>query len=280
MIQHFVFGTSTQCSRDATGCFSDRGSHCFFFIAGYGSLICPHSRSITVPEQAHKVATPVLVKGVERTWAKRTTRGMTAMGVRFVEDGECVGVLLPVDDSELARFDEREQGYDRVRLDLDMVDAVPFLDDDHYEDDRHSVFLSAKSSNEENKVAIWVYVPQTPLPAAEEAPIVQSYVDTILRGCLHISEEFAKEFVATTKGWSKEELLNETDSESDSSVSGDEDEEIHWIDDRHDPIYIRGDREWSMKNVRKLDRLLKEHRPHHFKRRKSLKDLRKNLPRE
>jgi hypothetical protein len=32
-------------------------------------------------------------------------------------------------------------------------------------------------------------------------PIVQSYVGIILSGCLTILEEFAHEFISTTKGW-------------------------------------------------------------------------------
>jgi hypothetical protein len=94
------------------------------FVFGYGSLICPESRAITAPEQSHKIATPVSVKNVERVWSKRTARGMTAMGVRFVEDAACIGVILPVSDKELALFDEREQGYDRKALLLSDVEQV------------------------------------------------------------------------------------------------------------------------------------------------------------
>jgi cation transport regulator ChaC len=84
------------------------------FIFAYGSLICPKSRAITAPSVAAKPATPVLVKNVERTWAKKASMSsMTAMGVQFKDDAECVGVLLPVNDSELGAFDMREQGYDR-----------------------------------------------------------------------------------------------------------------------------------------------------------------------
>lgn len=53
------------------------------FVFGYGSLMCPVSRSITAPSLANKTATPVVVKNVERTWAKRVAGVMTAMGVRY-----------------------------------------------------------------------------------------------------------------------------------------------------------------------------------------------------
>jgi cation transport regulator ChaC len=247
------------------------------FVFGYGSLICPESRAITAPEQSHKIATPVQVNNVERVWSKRTARGMTAMGVRFVQDAACIGVILPVSDKELTLFDEREQGYDRVPLELSNVEQVSFLSEAHYEEDDHDIFLQAKELNATDAVQIWVYVQRVENPASAEHPIVQTYVDTILRGCLSISEEFAQEFIASTKGWHPDELLDDDDDDGDdadmkaSSSSEDKqdsdtdsDYEGIWIDDRHDPVYIRGDPVWSRKNSHELDQLLLEHRPDHF----------------
>ena len=158
------------------------------FVFGYGSLICPKSRAVTSPEQAHKIATPVMVQGVERVWSKRTNRGMTAMGVRFVKDASCVGVILPVTNGELAAFDKREMGYDRVPLQLEDVGGVPFLSEQHYEEDDHDVFLDAKKQNNTQAIQIWVYVQRVIQPPTADHPIVQTYVDTILRGCLSISK--------------------------------------------------------------------------------------------
>jgi cation transport regulator ChaC len=255
------------------------------FVFGYGSLICPESRAITAPEQSHKIATPVQVRNIERIWSKRTTRGMTAMGVRFVPESTssatsasaassasayCIGVILPVSDKELALFDEREQGYDRVPLELSNVEQVSFLSEAHYEEDDHSIFLQAKERNATDAVQIWVYVQREENPASAEHPIVQTYVDIILRGCLSISEEFAQEFIASTKGWHPDELLeddfndDESDEDKQDSDSMDSNYEGIWVDDRHDPVYIRGDPVWSRKNSRELDQLLLEHRPDHF----------------
>lgn len=244
---------------------------------GYGSLIDAVSRAKTVPELAQKVVTPVLVKGLERVWAKRTIRGMTAMGVRFVPNAECVGVLLPVDDKELARFDRREKGYFRAKLNLDDVEPVPFLDDGYYKEEDHSIFLSAKADDKlQDAISIWVYVQKKPLPPTPKHPIVQSYVDTILRGCLHISDDFAKDFIANSKGWSPSELTelrDELEQETDISDDGSDDDEIVWVDDRDDPVYERSDREWSLQQARKLDRLLQKYRPKHFRNRKPLDDI-------
>jgi cation transport regulator ChaC len=258
------------------------------FVFGYGSLICPESRAITAPEQSHKIATPVSVKHVERVWSKRTARGMTAMGVRFVADAACtcIGVILPVSDAELALFDEREQGYDRKALLLSDVEQVSFLSQAHYEEDDHYIFLQAKEQNATDAIQIWVYVQRVENPASPEHPIVQTYVDTILRGCLSISEEFAHEFIASTKGWHPAELLLDDDNDDDDDDDDDDDTKSNallsddkqdsdmdmdssdyegiWVDDRHQPVYIRGDPVWSRKNSRELDQLLLEHRPDHF----------------
>jgi hypothetical protein len=95
------------------------------FVFGYGSSIIAKCRSVATPEQGFKIATPALAKGIEFLWSKHTKQGMTAMGVEFVADGACVGVLLPVNDKELKQFDQLDQGYDRVRLDLaDMESSL------------------------------------------------------------------------------------------------------------------------------------------------------------
>jgi hypothetical protein len=252
------------------------------FVFGYGSLICPHSRAVTAPTLAHKTATPVLVKHVERTWAKVSAAGFTAMGVRFQDNAECVGVLLPVDDQELAQFDEREQGYTRVPLYIGDIEQVPFLDSSHYEDPGHQVFLQAKEHPEEHAAQIWMYMPQNFVPASEQTPIVQSYVDTILRGCLTISEDFAAQFIANTKGWRPSEVVTDDEQsvEDDANMSVDSDtstassvsdDDVYWVDDRLDPIYSRGDQQYMLKHRHKLDSLLKRHRDefqHRTRRRK------------
>jgi hypothetical protein len=239
------------------------------YVFGYGSLICPHSRALTAPSMATKTATPAMVQDMERIWSKRVrTAGMTAMGVRFQTGSTCVGVLLPVTLSELEQFDEREMGYDRVLLELNEVDVVPFLDPTlHYDHPDHAIFLNAKQEQAQQTIRaklvtpmlqIWVYVPQRPIPPSVEYPIAQTYVDTILRGCLTVSEEFAKELIATTKGWHPVELAEYCATEQDycptlvASV---------WVNDRTDPLYCRGDVHHSREYSHHLDRLLESVRP-------------------
>eukprot|EP00970_Alexandrium_tamarense_P014764 scaffold4343_cov195-Alexandrium_tamarense.AAC.22 len=117
------------------------------FIFGYGSLICPQSRVITSPTLHNVVAEPVVIHHIERTWSARVTRkqatsqsgrdhieGWTPMGVRMRYGANCNGVLIHVDEEELMRFDVREAGYERYRIDL--ANIHPHLDTDSLIDKR------------------------------------------------------------------------------------------------------------------------------------------------
>ena len=281
------------------------------YIFGYGSLICPYSRSLTAPEQASQVATPVVVQGVQRMWSKRTNRGMTAMGIRLVppprpsennDDDEsssstttttattarlgsaasssttaqCVGVLLPVQERDLAAFDEREMGYTRKELDLDAVHVVPFLEqEDFYErHEAHEIFLRIKDEKQDtDNVKLWIYEQQQPRPPTPQHPIVQSYLDVILRGCLTISEEFAAEFLETTIGWHPDDLIDYVQDDeyyAGHATTGPDESTSIWLDDRHAPIYPRGDPLYSRRQAQDLDRLLQRYRPRDFARRQLL----------
>ena len=77
------------------------------FIFGYGSLICPQSRSQTAPTLQAAIAEPVIIYHIERTWSARVLkgdslvldasrdhiRGWTPMGIRKRQGASalCVG---------------------------------------------------------------------------------------------------------------------------------------------------------------------------------------------
>lgn len=210
------------------------------YILGYGSLICPTSRAVTASTLAGRKSHPVRVHGLERIWSL-PYGGLTFMGVRLRESAHCVGVLVPVDDQELAQFDLRELGYDRVQIQARDVQEL------HYENDQSPLPPLNKSAT------IWVYVQQDPQPISKDAPICQSYVDVVLRGCLTISEDFLRDFLLTTRGWHHYDF-HDIDKAGCS-------ESVHWIDDRHDPRYVRADAEYSRRNAHHLDRMLELHRP-------------------
>mmetsp|Transcript_27072 Transcript_27072/g.43992 ORF Transcript_27072/g.43992 Transcript_27072/m.43992 type:complete len:333 (-) Transcript_27072:112-1110(-) len=139
------------------------------------------------------------------------------------------------------------------------------------------------STQECDDIAVWVYVQSEDLPAERSFPIPQSYVDIIMRGCLSISNDFARRFLESTHGWWHDGLENETALETDnakkmkdepktvmtsSTKEGQLIEKHHtWINDRHDPMYVRADSEYSLENGDKIDELIKDHHPHALQRR-------------
>ncbi len=167
------------------------------YLFGYGSLINPESRKKTGKSGE---ATPVRVMGVQRGWNQVVSHARaTVLGAREQAGLTCNGVIIPVEESELATFDQREKdgGYRRVSLDKSRIIHLESAD-------REGVF--------------WMYVAellelQTP---SEENPIIQSYADVALTGCFSFGESFAREFVLTTVGW-----------------------DAPWINDRSDPRYPR-----------------------------------------
>ncbi len=147
------------------------------YIFGYGSLMNSASRQLTGQTAA---AIPANVKGLVRYWSKIDDSYTLSPLVVTQGDGEVNGVLLAIDDSALADFDYRERGYHRIEVALDNIDCQTPLDEQD---------------------CVWVYVKDAPEPPCSLAPIMQTYVDTVLSGCLEVSEQFARQFVEQTIGW-------------------------------------------------------------------------------
>ncbi|KAL7544002.1 hypothetical protein ACHAXR_013431 [Thalassiosira sp. AJA248-18] len=320
------------------------------FIFGYGSLICPQSRAITAPSLQDAIAEPVVINSIERTWSARVTkrqahsssgndssepssasndrdhiRGWTPMGVRFRRGARCNGVLINVDEAELKRFDVRESGYVRRRIDLADIhrhidsdklidesmalwptspmeevvgdedsssDELAFREQLALEDVRCSacrlVFENASKkrrkpsnspSQDDHSLAVWVYVQSENYPAERSFPITQSYVDIIMRGCLSVSHDFARRFLETTHGWwhdgndhernKRERVVVADDATKINTGAMEYSIEKHhtWVNDRHAPMYVRADSEYSLENGEEIDQLIKEHHPHALQRR-------------
>ncbi len=220
------------------------------------------------------------------------------MGIQLAKGHECTGVLIEVDDQELANFDQRERGYDRVQIDLNhifphedgSIDINVNVDgsiDHHNRHHHHHVIrrknLMARNSNmddaddsserqhhdeqeeedEEDEAKVWVYLPKGGGSGANhQYPILQSYVDIILRGCLTISKEFAKSFLESTHGW-----------DYDPDLHG----EFLWLDDRHLPYYPRADTVWSEEMKHFIDELMRDVHPEPLEKRMHLDTLRERL---
>ncbi|KAL7473414.1 hypothetical protein ACHAXS_013868 [Conticribra weissflogii] len=308
------------------------------FVFGYGSLICSQSRAVTAPTLKDAVAEPVVIRNIERTWSARVVRepapespptktnahpsrrsdashavqvvnrehveGWTPMGVRFRRGAKCNGVLIHVDDEELARFDIREGGYGRHKI--DCVDIFHHLEYSNQEDEQLSPqpvcaldkvqcnecrILLEKASEKRFKqaigdtidadvvssdISVWVYMQSVDLPPNPSFPITQSYVDIIMRGCLQISHDFAHMFLQTTKGWWQDKQQktdersgaeNEEDAYQSPQVEKNGNSHHIWVDDRHAPMYVRADRQFSFEKGAEIDNLIEKHHPNALKRR-------------
>ena len=179
------------------------------------------------------------IEGIERTWSARVhraaakrdkdthIRGWTPMGVRERKGARCNGVLVYVDECELKRFDVREGGYRRKRIQLSNIyphfeasesvteegggataEGVVEMEIDSPNDLDHVKCLKCRqlfeaacrirqrASSVDTKVndelAVWCYFQEQSVPADRAFPITQSYLDIILRGCLSISKNFAR----------------------------------------------------------------------------------------
>jgi tetratricopeptide (TPR) repeat protein len=158
--------------------------------------------------------------GYARQWNFRSSTGFTALGVSPCNDGsssypasEINGVLFQIPTSMTPGFDRREVGYKKVSIPFEHVQF-------QYDIAVSSSSNTATPKNPQTKFdlttkdRLWLYVP---LPthttdADENHPLLQSYVDTVLQGCLEWGGEvMAEQFLVTTGGWSTY-FLNDTPS--------------------------------------------------------------------
>jgi len=180
--------------------------------------------------------------GYRRGWNFRSATGFTALGIvreagyrRQGDNGDVShnnhndgggdsgnatdinGVLFRISSSQLPDFDRREVGYDRVEIPKDRIVLHP---SEEKEDECQTRDEALSTSVEETEFEIrpnekiWVYVPQRSyLKTADvDHPILQSYVDTVLQGCLEWGgEDMCRELVRTTSDWSPY-FLNDTPS--------------------------------------------------------------------
>jgi cation transport regulator ChaC len=161
------------------------------YIFGYGSLVQRQSRMGTAA--GAEFAYPVIVRGVSRGWFDQTggpSWNPTYLGAVLEKDSVCNGVIFPVASAEFAAYGEREVGYQLTKIDpsqitmLDGSQTVPEAD-------------------------IWFYGNTEKRFPSSEHPIVQSYVDVCLDGCLEIEgmyplarqANFAEQFVKITSNW-------------------------------------------------------------------------------
>ncbi|MEH6444445.1 MAG: gamma-glutamylcyclotransferase family protein [Oceanospirillaceae bacterium] len=162
------------------------------YIFGYGSLINSISRTVTGETG---VAVAVKISGFVRYWSRISEDfGMSSVVVVPEQGQACNGVLVEVPESELPSFDLRERGYQRV-----LVDA--------YQVEFYSQAMDLKSQAN-TQVKVWLYQSQEVVSPCENHPVVFSYLDVIIAGCLEYSPQFCDDFMQLTQGW-KHAMLND-----------------------------------------------------------------------
>lgn len=197
------------------------------FVLGYGSLMEHASRKRTSPRAGP--AHPVELAGFRRGWFERGDSvgfSTTYLGVRPDAGSRMNAVVYAVEVEELAATDSRESSYCRTSIPLADIAT---------RDDAFALPRDAQA---------WIYVtdPRRIAPPDARYPIVESYVDVFLSGCLEQQErfhlkDFARECIATTSGWSE-----------------------HWVNDR---IYPR--RPFvHQPRAREIDLLLSQSLPSYF----------------
>lgn len=196
------------------------------YIIGYGSLMQDESRKRTAPKAGP--AYPVVVKGYRRGWfAKGSSVGFdtTYLGVVEGGDSQLNAVIYQVDEAELTATDKRESFYCRQAIPAPRVAS-----------------LTAETASPKGQIWIYVNKPEGIATPNSRYPIVQSYVDIFVSGCLEQEqrfalEGFARQCLATTTDWSR-----------------------HWVNDR---IYPRRPFIHQPK-AGQIDKLLSEHLPQYF----------------
>ncbi|MDB4837434.1 gamma-glutamylcyclotransferase [Marinomonas sp.] len=154
------------------------------FILGYGSLMSAESRAKT--GETGRVW-PVKLHGFERHWSVISECfGMSSVAVIKAENKACNGVIIEVPYSQLALFDEREKGYQRVSIRPEQLTK--------YQDD---VLPEG---------TYWVYHTESIISPNTANPITLSYLDVILSGCIEYGKAFTEDFLSLTQGWDKPTL--------------------------------------------------------------------------
>lgn len=162
------------------------------YIFGYGSLVESQSRKMTWASAVY--ASPAIVKDIERGWFDQVggvSYTTTYLGAVLANGSSCNGVIFPVSKQALDSYDQRETGYKREKIDQSKITMLD-------------------GSSGAPKGDIWFYANQHKNLASKEVPIVQSYVDICLNGCLELEAayplakeaSFAEMFLRTCTNWS------------------------------------------------------------------------------
>ncbi|NCU69677.1 MAG: gamma-glutamylcyclotransferase [Candidatus Fonsibacter ubiquis] len=189
LIVVFLFCFSPQTQASTKDCNLNPSKNSKNYIIGYGSLMERESRMITNP-QAHRVE-PVLVRGFQRVWGQNGGNYKTTF-LTLIEkkDAKLNAIFYSVNIENLLKTDQRERSYCRIKVDEKNLD-----------------FYGRKVNSKDANFWIYAATPDRLKKPSATHPIVQSYVDIFINGCLQTEEEFklqgfAKDCVQLTSDWS------------------------------------------------------------------------------
>ena len=210
------------------------------FIFGFGSIVNDESRHSTVENAGDPIPVRIASNfGYRRVWNFQSpTAKLTALGLEKVSDPSKLstinGIIYPLissegitEDDQIKAFDEREEGYMRMKVPAEMIQVTSWQALPRHE---HTVWIYVPIGKAD---ATGVRKPGENLLAPDKYyPILQSYVDVVVLGFLKYGIDFAVEFLYTTSWWSR-----------------------YWLNDRQVPR-----RPWLFqKKYKKIDNLLAEY---------------------
>lgn len=170
-------------------------THKVQMMVGYGSLMQEASKKRSDPNVS--INYPVMLSGFQRGWFLNGCTGInkfstTYLGIIPKRNGHLNAVIYALDNAKgMPDYDQREFGYCRVEV---AKKQIKYL---------------AKMPKKFSNAQIWVYVskPQNVKQPTKSCPLVQSYVDIFISGCLELQAKyklpnFTKECIRSTSGWS------------------------------------------------------------------------------
>lgn len=181
---------TTSITNDMTECHPNIDSQQQQFTIGYGSLMQEASRLRTAPNA--KDITPIHLTGFQRGWFSKGSEvgfSTTYLGAIIDNHGEFNAVSFEVNETDIKALDQRESGYCRSLVAKDQITTL----------------LSTPLP----KGQYWIYTntPNSIAMASTKNPIVQSYVDIFISGCMEQEQrfqlsDFALQCINSSTEWS------------------------------------------------------------------------------
>lgn len=146
-----------------------------YYIFSYGTLAHKEVAEVTGKTL---VFIPAVLTGYKRNFRVAVKfSGFSAVGIEKDKETETLGMLVQIPESELSKFDEREDDYDRIEI--------------------TGQGLSLLSGEPVPEGRFYLYVPKNPQPPTEDSPLAQSYIDVVLTPFLVLDPKWISEVIRT-----------------------------------------------------------------------------------